>query len=413
MRITFITLLLLLSAPALYAQLNLDSCQQKARRNYPAIRQFDLIARSEEYNLKNASKAYYPQIGLNAIGGYIIQGLPAFPGSEPSNKMQFIGIGQLNQTIWDGGATSSQKQMIRANAAVDSAANEVTLFSIRDRVNQLYFGILLIDEQLKQVTLLKGNLQRNLDAAMLALQNGIAYQPDVDMVKVELIKAQQKETEYRSSRTAYIQMLSLLIAEPVAEDVTIEKPVMGDASPLSTISRPELFLFDKQRLLADAQMKSVNVGYMPKIGLMGAGILIEPGTNFGASTINTLAIAGLSLSWSTAGLYRGNSSKQLSKISLDKINNQQETFLFNTQLQMTQTKNEMNKQQTLLQQDDQIVTLKESIRKSYELKYQNAMASMNDVLTAESGESEARSTRALHEIQFLMSLFNLKTITGH
>lgn len=413
MRITFITLLLLLSAPALYAQLNLDSCQQKARRNYPAIRQFDLIARSEEYNLKNASKAYYPQIGLNAIGGYIIQGLPAFPGSEPSNKMQFIGIGQLNQTIWDGGATSSQKQMIRANAAVDSAANEVTLFSIRDRVNQLYFGILLIDEQLKQVTLLKGNLQRNLDAAMLALQNGIAYQPDVDMVKVELIKAQQKETEYRSSRTAYIQMLSLLIAEPVAEDVTIEKPVMGDASPFSTISRPELFLFDKQRLLADAQMKSVNVGYMPKIGLMGAGILIEPGTNFGASTINTLAIAGLSLSWNTAGLYRGNSSKQLSKISLDKINNLQETFLFNTQLQMTQTKNEMNKQQTLLQQDDQIVTLKESIRKSYELKYQNAMASMNDVLTAESGESEARSTRALHEIQFLMSLFNLKTITGH
>ena len=413
MRITFITLLLLLSAPALYAQLTLDSCQQKARRNYPAIRQFELIARSAEYNLKNANKAYYPQVGLNAIGGYIIQGLPAFPGSEPSDKLQFIGIGQLNQTIWDGGATGSQKQMIRANAAVDSAANEVTLFSIRDRVNQLYFGMLLIDEQLKQVALLKGNLQRNLDAAMLAMQNGIAYQPDVDMVKVELIKAQQKETEFRSARTAYIQMLSQLIAEPVSEDVTIEKPLISDASLFSTVSRPELFLFDKQRLLVDAQMKSVNVGYMPRIGLMGAGILIEPGTNFGAATINTLAIAGLSLSWNTSGLYRGNSSRQLSKISLEKINNQQETFLFNTQLQMTQTKNEMNKQQTLLQQDDQIVALKESIRKSYELKYGNAMASMNDVLMAESGESEARSNRALHEIQFLMSVYNLKTISGH
>ena len=147
-----------------FAQLSLDSCQQKARRNYPAIKQFDLIAKSKEYSVKNAGKAYYPQVSLNAIGGYIIQGLPTLPGAEPSKDFQLIGIGQLHQTIWDGGQTHAQKEIIRANSGVDSASTEVSLYAIRDRVNQIYFGILLIDEQLKQLDLLNDNLQRNLDA---------------------------------------------------------------------------------------------------------------------------------------------------------------------------------------------------------------------------------------------------------
>jgi outer membrane protein TolC len=141
--------------------------------------------------------------------------------------------------------------------------------------------------------------------------------------------------------------------------------------------------------------------------------LIQPGASFAGSTVNSLAIAGLSVSWNTAGLYRGKNNKELTKINLDKINNQQETFMYNTNLQIAHTKNDITKQQTLLEQDDEIVKLEGSVRKSYELKYQNAMSSMNDLLTAESGETDARSTRAMHEVQYLMSLYNLKTISGN
>jgi outer membrane protein TolC len=413
MRTTFTTLLILLTGAPLLAQVTLEDCQQKARANYPAIRQYDLIAKSKDYNISNANKAWLPQVSINGIAGYLIQGLPTFPGAEASDPLQFIGIGQLHQTIWDGGASGAQKKIIRANAAIDSATNDVALYAIRDRVNQLYFGILLIDEQLKQISLLKGNLQRNLAAAQLSMQNGLAYQSDVDQVKVEIIKAEQKETEFRSSRAAFTQMLALMTGDAIGEDAAFSKPAMGVLPAVDSIHRPELHLYAHQRLLADAQMKSVTVGYMPKFGLMGAGILVGPGINFGSETINSLAIAGLSLSWNTGGLYRGSNSRQLVKISLDKINNQQETFLFNTHLQLTQAQTEIRKQQTLLQQDDQIVALKESIRKSYELKYRNAMASMNDLLAAESGESDARAARALHEIQYLMSVYNLKTISGN
>ncbi len=413
MKFKLFALLFSVLAKASFAQLSLDSCQQKARRNYPAVKQFDLIAKSEEYNIKNASKAYYPQVSLNAIGGFIIQGLPTPPNAEAPSDFQFIGIAQVNQVIWDGGATHAQKEIIRAGSSVDSATNEVSLYSLKDRVNQLYFGILLIDEQLNQVNLLKGNLQRNLNAANLSLQNGQAYQPDVDQVKVEIIKAEQKETEFQSSRKAYVEMLSQMIGEAVGENIQLEKPVVTDLSAYTVLNRPELYLFSNQRKLMDAQLESYKVGYMPKIGLLGAGVLIQPGTSFAGATVNSLAIAGLSVSWNTAGLYRGKGNKELMKINIEKINNQQEVFMYNTSLQATHAKNDMLKQQTLLQQDDEIVKLQESIRKSYELKYQNAMSSMNDLLTAESGENDARSARAMHEIQYLMSVYNLKTISGN
>ena len=401
------------SLSAQTSMLTLEYCQQKARDNYPAIKQFDLISKSEEYNIRNANKAYYPHVSLNAIGGYIIQGFPTPPDAEAPGDFQLIGIAQVNQTIWDGGATRAQKEMVRANSRVDSALNEVSLYTLRDRVNQLYFGVLLIDEQLKQLDLLKENLQRNLDASNLALQNGVAYQSDVDQVKVEMIKTDQKKTEFNSSREAYLEILSQMIGEKISNDKKLETPVDFSVAGAANIHRPELHLYENQRQLVNAQIKMVNVNYMPKVGLLGAGLLVEPGMSFGGGTFNSFALAGLSISWNTSGLYTGKKTRQLGEINLDKINNQQETFLFNTNLQLTQLKNDVAKQQTLLQQDDEIISLKESIRKSYETKFQNGMSSMNDLLTAANGESDARLTRAMHEIQLLMSLYNLKTISGN
>src|SRR6188508_2012972 len=135
--------------------LNLDSCLTKAKQNYPLIKQYDLISKSLEYTVSNANKAYLPQISVTGIGAFIIKGFPtaSIPGQEPidKEKVQFIGIGQLNQTIWDGGATHAQKDIAIASAEVDKASIEMSFYNIRERVNQLYFGILVIDEQLKQI----------------------------------------------------------------------------------------------------------------------------------------------------------------------------------------------------------------------------------------------------------------------
>jgi outer membrane protein TolC len=296
---------------------------------------------------------------------------------------------------------------------VQKAEVDVAIHDIRERVNQLFFSILLMDEQLQLLNILNDNLNRNLKAVKLSNENGIEYSSDVDEVKVEILKVEQRATEIQYAREGYINMLALMIGEPLTTATKIQKPIVDSSLDLFAMNRPELSLYQYQRNQAEAQQSLTKVGYMPKVGLLGAGIMIQPGFPFGTEKINSLAIAGLSVSWSTSALYKSSNERELTKINLDRINTQQETFLFNTKLQMTQQRSEVDKQKTIVAKDNDIVALKSSIKKAYELKYQNGMCTMNDLLLVTNGENEALSNKALHEVQLLMSVYSYKTTSGN
>ena len=422
MRLMLITLgILLFLAPLSFAQvttgLSIDSCYAMAGRNYPLIKQYDLIEKSKEYTISNANKAYLPQISITGIGAYIISGLPTItlPNSSPPEKhdFQFIGIGQLDQVIWDGGATKTQKEMAKAGAGVEKATVDISVFDLHDRINQLFFGILLIDEQLKQLDILMENLDRSLKNVKLTLDNGLTYQSDVDEVRAEVLNAGQRKIEFNYARKGYADMLGFIIGKPFGEEVRLEKPLMVESYALLASKRPELNLYSSQIKLVEASSAIDKVALMPKFGVMALGVLIEPGVSFGTETMNSLALAGLSLSWNTGGLYKFGTNKKLNQVKLDKISNQQETFLFNNTLQLKQGSNEIEKQKEIIRNDDEIVLLKSRIRNSYQLKYDNGICSMNDLITSINKESEAKCNQALHNVQLLLSLYNYKSKTGN
>jgi outer membrane protein TolC len=407
---------LLLYVGIVYAQpYKLEECQEKARANYPLVKQYDLIEKSTEFTLSNASKAYLPQLSVTAIEGYIIKGLPAFvPGAESSkDKLQFIGIGQINQTIWDGGATHAQKEITKASSDVEKANVDVAMHSITERVNQLFFSILLLDEQRNLLKLLTENLNRNLNAVKLSSENGFAYTMEVDEVKVEILKVEQRIAELQYTRQGYANMLDLMMGIPVDGNIQLIKPEFITFSESVAVNRPELSFYQNQRKQIEAQEKMLKVGYLPKIGLLGVGILVQPGMAFGSEKLNSLAIAGLNLSWNTQSLYTNSNNHALSKINLDKINIQQETFLFNTNLQLVQQQYDIEKQKNILRRDEDIVLLKSNIKKGYELKYKNGLCTMNDLLLATNGENDALSNKAIHEIQLLMNAYLYKTTSGN
>lgn len=417
-RIINLLMLLALSSTS-FAQLTIEHCQEKAKANYPLIKQYDLIAQSAEYTISNANKAYLPQLSLNGIGAYIIKGFPAvsLPGmpAAEEEKLKFIGIAQLNQTIWDGGATRTQKNVTTANAEVEKASVDVSMHAIEERVNQLFFGVLVIDEQLKQLTIVNENLTRNLNRLQLSKDNGLAYQTDVDELKAEVLNLDQRKIDFTYTRKGYLEMLSYLMGEPLSDIVQLQKPILENQETILTQenNRPELKLYSTQRALVEQKSSFNKVANMPKIGLMGAGILVSPEATFGASQISSLALAGLSVSWNTGGIYKTSNNKQLDKIQMDRIANQQETFLFTSNIQLKQVASEIEKQKAIINKDAEIVSLKTNIRKSYQLKYDNGMSSMNDLITAINKESEALGNEALHQVQLLMSVYNYKTINGN
>lgn len=410
-------MLLLLSFAGASAQaLTLDSSQALARANYPLVRQYGLIEKTREFTLDHAGTAYLPQLKLTGIGAYVFGDLPSLsvPGStDETGNLQFIGIAQLNQSIWDGGATGARKGVISATAESDKASLEVALYELRSRVNQLYFGILLVDEQLRQLVAQDAVLRNNADRIRQLNENGLAYTTDLDEIKVEQLKLEQQRIELRYVRRGYARVLAIMIGRAIGDEATLARPVAATPDPGLAITRPELSFYASQKALVDAQYSVHHTSLMPRVGLLGAGVMIQPGIALGNQTMNWIGVAGLSISWSIGGLYRNGNDKGLAETSRDRIGVQEETFRFNTQLAVTQASANIAKLEAILAGDDAIVELRQRIRESYQVKYDAGSGPLIDLLNATEQEAGARSQRALHDMQLLAAIFEQQTLTGH
>ena len=401
-----------------YAQLTIESCQEKTKNNYPLVKQYGLIEQTKEYNLSNANKGYLPQFTLSGKATYQSE-VTKIPVTIPGvtikglNKDQYQSVLEMNQTIWDGGVIQSQKQLTKTGSEVEKQKNDVDLYTIKDRVNQLYFGILLFEEQLIQNSLLQKELTRNYNQIATYMDNGIANQADLDAIKVEQLNAVQRKTEIDSSRKAYRQMLSALIGEEITEGTTLIKPDTNLQLQSSTINRPELQWYEAQYNNLEIQKKLLNAKNMPKLGLFVQGGYSNPGLNMLKSEFSAYYVGGVRLSWNFGGFYTIKNDRKQIEASKSKLKTLEETFLFNTNLQITQQNSEIEKLSDLMKHDDEIITLRDNIKKSAEAKVENGTLSVTELLREINAGDQVRQTKTLHQIQLMMAIYNLKNTTNN
>ena len=402
-----------------YGQLTLQACRQKAHDNYPLVRQYDLIQKTGEYNVSNASKAYLPQFSLSVKATYQsdVTELPiAIPGINisPMRKDQYQIMAELKQNIWDGGESGVRKQLAQASTNVEKERLNVDMYALDERIDQLYFGILLLDEQLKQNTLLKDDLEQTLRKMSSDLANGIAGTSDVDAVKVEQLNVRQKEIDLIASKEAYMRMLSLFIGQSIDKESVFEKPFQENEVILDTqILRPELVAFNAQRYQLGVQEKALSVRYRPQIGLFVQGAYGNPGLNMLKDKFTPFYIGGVRLSWNFGSLYTLKNDKRLIDTSRQLIDTNQDLFLFNTQLKMAEQNNGIAAIRKQMADDDEIIRLRTNIRKTAEVKVENGTMTVTDMLHEMTAERLACQTKVLHEVQLLMKIYQLKHTINH
>ena len=411
-----------------FGQLNIDQCQEKARKNYPQIKQYSLIEQTGAYNISNANKGYLPQLSFSAQATYQsdVTEIPASLGQILSqltgqnvtiasmSKDQYKMVAELQQTIWDGGMISSQKEQIKATTELEKQKLEVDLYTIKERVNQIFFGILALNEQKIQIDLLQKELQTNYEKIKAYMQNGVANQADLDMIRVEQLKVKQKKAELNAIQKSYREMLAVMIADTTALTAALEKPVFDtDMNREFGIKRPELKLFDAQTSLFASQEKMIRAGNLPKLGVFGQGGYGNPGLNMFNPGFTPYYILGAKLTWNFSGLYsQGN---HLQKIALNKqtVASQKETFLFNTNLKVVNAQNEIAKIKEQIKSDDEIIALRKNIKKAAEVKVENGTLTVTDLIREINAESAAIQDKALRQIQLSMAIYNLKNITNN
>ena len=408
----------LLYVAGAYAQITLEECQRKTQDNYPLVHQYGLVEKTKEYNLENAAKGYLPQFALSAKASYQsdVTKIPVkLPGVDLKglSKDQYQVMLELQQKIWDGGGIRMQKKQTIAEAVVEKEKLNVDMYALNDRVNDLYFGILLLDEQIKQNTLLQDELERNYRQITAYVENGIANQADLDAVKVEQLNTKQKRIDLVSSRAAYLKMLSLLVGEALSPETVLEKPVpQSTVSAVSEIRRPELALFDAQGAGLQVQEKALNVRHFPQFGLFVQGAYGNPGLDMLKNEFSPYYMAGVRLSWNFGSLYTLKNDRRVIEKKRQQLDNNRDIFLFNTRLEMTQQDQAIHSLEKQMRDDDEIIRLRTNIRKAAEAKVANGTLTVTEMLRELTNESLARQSKAMHEIQRLMGIYQLKYTTN-
>lgn len=407
----------LLLVPAAAAQVTIEQCMELARKNYPQIVQLDLIDEAAGYDIANASKSWLPHLTLSGKASYqsdVVEmpfDIPGFSFDLPHD--QYSVVGELSQTIWDGGTSRSQKELYRSGAEVQKSQLEVSVYSINDKVVQIYLGILLIDEQLRQNAILEKSLKRNISQVRACIENGTAYRSDLDMVKVNMLDCEQQKEGLISDREAYVAMLEKFIGVSLAgQELVIPDDDAGEAD-MGMITRPELALYDAQKMQNDAQLRQLDSKIFPKFSLSLQGGVGRPGLNMLDNSFQPYWTAGIKMSWDIGALYTRKDEKRKLDAQLRTIESDRQTFLFNTGVNAIQLESSIGKARRLLEKDGEIIALQESIRAAGEEQYRNGTISMTDLMKRIDDEHNARVAESIHRIQLLMAIYDYRNCVGY
>lgn len=413
--------LAIFAAAQAVADVTLDYCLDRAEHNYPLIRKYGLVEQTAGLSLSDINKSWLPRIGL--YGQATAQNaVPEFPQSLKDVLAQMgqesKGLGHVQyklgvdvtQTVWDGGASAAQRGIERASAAEQQAALDVQLYAVREKVTDLYFGILLMDEQIAQtentLTLLRAN--RTLMQSMLA--SGVAMQSDVDMIEAQLLTLSQQLVTARSAVRGYRDVLSVYIGESLGKQ-TLARPdaVMPDDL---TPARPELRLFDARRDVNTARNSAVESSVMPRVGFLAQAYYGYPGFNYFESMVSRdlslNLLAGVKISWNIDSFYTRRNSQRRLALADEGIEADRDVFLFNTRLQTAAQTEEIVGLREAMTDDARIVELRANVRRAAESQLRNGVIDATALLSKITDENQARLTASYHEIQLLRNIYKLK-----
>ena len=418
MKKKIISFALIMMATAIQAQ-TLEECQLAAEKNYPIIKQYDLISQTTQLTVRNIQKGWLPQIAIAAQATYQSD-VTSWPESMKGTFQQLginmkglskdqykVGI-DLQQTIYDGGTISSLRSVARQEEKVQKAQVETNLYQVRKRVNEMYFSLLLLNEQIKLNDDVKALLLSSEKKLANMLKGGTIATSDFENIRAERLSVEQQNESLKSQQQMLQHLLSTFCGIKVSN---VQKPAPFETT-ISTNKRPEMLLFDYQLQLSSIKEKALNSQVRPKLGIFAQGFYGYPGLNMFEDMMNRKwslnGMVGVKLSWNIGALYSLKNDKAKLRLQREMTENAREVFLFNNQLEEIQQNENIKRYQTMKQADDEIIMLRTNIRKAAESKLAHGIIDIHNLLREINNENAAKIQQTIHDIEMLKEMYNLK-----
>lgn len=414
--------LLLITASGTQA-ITLDYCLERAETNYPLVRQYGIIAKTGDISLSDINRGWLPRIGIysqataqNSVPGFpeILSNIISQMGQEIEGlgHVQYKAGVDLSQTIWDGGSSKAQRSIAQAETDRSLASVRTEIYAVRQKVTDIFFGILLMEEQIGQTENTLGLLKANLSLMQAMQKNGTAMASDVDMVEAQYLSMTQKLTEAKTALESYCRLLSIYIGEELGE-TSLERPDAKIPADMES-ARPELEYFEAGKNLNLARKNAIDSSILPKIGLFAQAYYGYPGYNYFESMINRNLsfniLAGLKITWNIDSFYTRKNAINKLKLANQSIDNQREVFMFNTKLQTTSQNEKIDGLRKVMAEDSRIIELRGNVRRAAESQLRNGIIDTTALLAKITDENQALLMESYHEIQFIQTIYQLKNV---
>ena len=410
----------------------LEECYEAAAKNYPLVRQYELIEKSKDYTLSNASKAYLPQVTFSAkaswqsdvtkfnldrdklaqsqFGSLITPN--ELEGMMPTmSKDQYGASIDISQTIWDGGAVKALKDAAASQAEADAKSVDASIYGLRAKINELYFGVILMQSNMDQCDLMLSNLETNYKKVESYIENGVAGQTDLDAIRIQKLKTKQEALNIRNTKSAYLKMLGLLTGIRFEGDTELVKPEPV-AVKNEEIQRPELAMYEAQLKALESQNRQITAGLTPKFGLYVSGGYGRPGLNMLDNEFKPYLTAGVRMTWNIGNFYTRKNDMRILETKKSGIEAQRLAFLLNTSIDISGKDSEIKTLREQLEYDDEIIALRKSVLKANEARMAEGTISGSDLVGYMNDERLAEQERTGHEVKLLLAMYNLKHVTN-
>jgi outer membrane protein TolC len=398
--------------------LTLAAAQTAAAEHYPLLRKKLLAAQSEQAQTDVISKAYLPQLSFMAQASYqsAVTTMPyktPLPGFQvdPLSKDQYRAVIDLSQLIYDGGNTRLAKDMQVWNRKVEEQQVDVQLHNLKEKINQLYLGILFADAQSSQLNIAENDLKSAIAKVEAQVQGGTAFKSSLSVLQAELLKNNQRKMELKGTRKGLLDALAWLTNLRLEANTELTWPTAGEIPP-QNITRSELALLNTQDSLLQTQLTMTGARTRPTVSAFAQGGYGRPGLDMLKNDFDPYGIAGVRLRWDISSMYTRKKEEEKITINRKLLEVQRDNFLVQTNSQLAQQAAEIEKWKQIAAADDEIINLRKQVKEAALAQLENGVITSSDYIREVDAEEQARQQAAIHKLQLLQARINYETIAG-
>jgi len=399
-------------------ELSLDSCQSMARRNHPLLRQAGIIDQISELRQQNIQILNLPQFDLTARASWqsdvtkLALSMPGFAGPEPLSKDQYKAYVDIRQKLFDGGVAQKREELEEADRLVSKQQNETELYKIKESVNSLYFNGLIIQENLRIVELKRETLAERIKTVSSAVNNGVSLPNELDQLRAENLLTDQQKTELKSTQHTTLALLEIVIGATITEQTTFLKPTLSTIDINNDLKRPEIMLFTLQKSKLDKSVEVLTNSRKPFVYAFGQAGYGRPGLNMLNNNFADWYMVGAGLSWNIWDWHKSSRERSTVKLQKDIIETNLDNFNRSVKMSLSQEENNILKLKSLINSDEQLVSIKDQITKRSAIALENGAITSADYIRDLNAALQAKANLETRKVQLVQASVNYQTIKG-